>query len=79
MMKKRILGTLFGFLALFGFGAIYYGLLTADSAAELMAEYDSCLHEHHNTCLALHRSLETFWQLTWLVSPNRIIDKMWSQ
>ena len=45
MMKKRILGTLFGFLALFGFGAIYYGLLTADSAAALMAEYDSCHHE----------------------------------
>ena len=40
MMKKRILGTLFGFLALFGFGAIYYGLLTADSAAALMARYD---------------------------------------
>ena len=44
-MKKRIFGTLFGFLALFGFGAIYYGLLTADSAAALMAEYDTCLHE----------------------------------
>ena len=27
-MKKRILGTLFGFLALFGFVLIYYGLLT---------------------------------------------------
>ena len=43
-MKKRILGTLFGFLALFGFGAIYYGFLTADAAAEMMAQYEGCLH-----------------------------------
>ncbi|MGB0195789.1 MAG: hypothetical protein ACPH8E_03280 [Flavobacteriales bacterium] len=43
-MKKRILGTLFGFLALFGFGAIYYGILTADAAAEMMAQYEGCLH-----------------------------------
>lgn len=43
-MKKRLLGTLFGFLALFGFGAIYYGILTADAAADMMATYESCLH-----------------------------------
>ena len=42
-MKKRLLGTLFGFLALFGFGAIYYGILTADEAAAMMAAYELSL------------------------------------
>lgn len=47
-MKKRLIGTLLGFLALFGFGAIYYGILTADSAAAMAAEYGSCMLEAPN-------------------------------
>ncbi|MDA0912920.1 MAG: hypothetical protein ACO3MV_09120 [Flavobacteriales bacterium] len=42
-MKKRLLGTLLGFLALFGVGAIYYGILTADAAAEMMKANSTCL------------------------------------
>ena len=47
-MKKRLIGTLLGFLALFGFGAIYYGILTADSAAAMAAANASCMLEAPN-------------------------------
>jgi len=47
-MKKRLIGTLLGFLALFGFGAIYYGILTADTAAAMAAEYSGCMLEAPN-------------------------------
>ena len=59
-MKKRILGTLFGFLALFGFGAIYYGILTADAAAEMMAQYEGCLHAPKMSLIVLGNILASY-------------------
>ncbi len=47
-MKKRIIGTLLGFLAMFGFGAIYYGILTADVQAAMAAEFSSCMSAEPN-------------------------------
>ena len=59
-MKKRILGTLLGFLALFGFGAIYYGILTADAAAEMMAQYEGCLHAPNMGLIVLGNILAAY-------------------
>jgi len=47
-MKKRTIGTLLGFLAMFGFGAIYYGLLTAEAGAEMAANFASCMNAEPN-------------------------------
>ena len=47
-MKKRMIGTLLGFLAMFGFGAIYYGILTADAQAAMAAEFSSCMSAEPN-------------------------------
>ena len=47
-MKKRLIGTLLGFLAMFGFGAIYYGILTADAGAEMAATFSSCMRAEPN-------------------------------
>ena len=47
-MKKRTIGTLLGFLAMFGFGAIYYGLLTAGVEAEMAAKFASCMNAEPN-------------------------------
>lgn len=46
-MKKRTVGTLLGFLAMFGVGALYYGMLTADAAAAMIAENSACMGEPH--------------------------------
>mgnify|MGYP004176413259 CR=1 FL=1 len=60
LMKKQILGTLIGFLALFGFGAIYYGILTADAAAEMMAQYEGCIHTPNMGLIVLGNILAAF-------------------
>ena len=43
-----MIGTLLGFLAMFGFGAIYYGLLTAEAGAEMAANFASCMNAEPN-------------------------------
>ena len=59
-MKKRILGTLLGFLTLFGFGAIYYGILTADAAAEMMTQYEGCLNAPNMGLIVLGNILASY-------------------
>ena len=56
-----MIGTLLGFLAMFGFGAIYYGLLTAEAGAEMAANFASCMNAEPNMAFVILGP--TSWEL----------------
>ena len=73
-MKKRLIGTLLGFLALFGFGAIYYGILTADSAAAMAAANASCMLEAPNMAYILFGNVMMAYLLVYAFDKMGVND-----
>lgn len=73
-MKKRLIGTLLGFLALFGFGAIYYGILTADTMAAMAADNASCMLEAPNMAYILFGNVMMAYLLVYAFDKMGVND-----
>ncbi|MDB0025214.1 hypothetical protein N9D95_01575 [Flavobacteriales bacterium] len=73
-MKKRLIGTLLGFFALFGFGAIYYGILTADTAAAMAAEYSGSMLEAPNMAYILFGNVMMAYLLVYAFDKMGVND-----